>query len=318
MRIKVINMTHAIEVDELSRSFGGLKAVDAVSFTVEPGEVFGLLGPNGAGKTTLVRLLNGVLAASAGTAKVLGYNPATQGDAIRARTGVLTEQPALYERLTAPDNLRFFGTLYGVSEADLPRRVDELLATFDLSSRAKERVGGYSKGMKQRLALARTLIHQPELLFFDEPTAGLDPEAARNVTELIEQLSHDRGRTVFLCTHNLEEAQRLCSRVAIINKGHLLAVGTTEQLARQLWQGIWVDIKVQTAPTADLLKTLGVMPGVTETQADGTSLSLQVETEDRIPEVVAALVSAGAAIMAVQPRQHTLEEIYFTLQGGAK
>src|SRR5688572_7276528 len=167
-------MTHAIQVEGLSRTFGGLKAVDAVSFTVEPGEVFGLLGPNGAGKTTLVRLLNGVLAASAGTARVLGYDPATQGDAIRARTGVLTEQPALYERLTAPDNLRFFGTLYGVAEADLPRRVDELLATFDLSARAKERVGGYSKGMKQRLALARTLIHQPELLFFDEPTAGLD------------------------------------------------------------------------------------------------------------------------------------------------
>jgi ABC-2 type transport system ATP-binding protein len=311
-------MTHAIQVEGLSRSFGGLKAVDAVSFTVETGEVFGLLGPNGAGKTTLVRLLNGVLTASAGSAKVLGYDPATQGDAIRARTGVLTEQPALYERLTAPDNLRFFGTLYGVAEADLPRRVDELLATFDLSTRAKERVGGYSKGMKQRLALARTLIHQPELLFFDEPTAGLDPEAARNVTELIEQLSHDRGRTVFLCTHNLDEAQRLCSRVAIINKGHLLAVGTTEQLAQQLWQGTWVDIKLRTAPPPELLQIVGQIPDITGTQAHETSLSIQLETEARIPELVAALVTAGAAIMAVAPRQHTLEEIYFTLQGGAK
>jgi ABC-2 type transport system ATP-binding protein len=311
-------MTHAIQVEGLSRSFGGLKAVDAVSFTVEPGEVFGLLGPNGAGKTTLVRLLNGVLAASAGTATVLGYDPATQGDAIRARTGVLTEQPALYERLTAPDNLRFFGTLYGVAEADLPRRVNELLATFDLSARAKERVGGYSKGMKQRLALARTLIHQPELLFFDEPTAGLDPEAARNVTELIEQLSGERGRTVFLCTHNLDEAQRLCSRVAIINKGHLLAVGTIEQLARQLWQGTWVDIRLRTAPPPELLQTVGAMPNVMQVEANDKSLSLQVETEDRIPEVVAALVTAGAAIMAVSPRTHTLEEIYFTLQGGAK
>lgn len=311
-------MTHAIQVEGLSRSFGGLKAVDAVSFTVEPGEVFGLLGPNGAGKTTLVRLLNGVLAASAGTARVLGFDPVTQGDAIRARTGVLTEQPALYERLTAPDNLRFFGTLYGVAEADLPSRVDELLATFDLSERAKERVGGYSKGMKQRLALARTLIHQPELLFFDEPTAGLDPEAARNVTELIEQLSGERGRTVFLCTHNLDEAQRLCSRVAIINKGHLLAVGTIEQLARQLWQGTSVDIRLRAVPSPDLVKMLRDLPRVAEIQTNENKLSLQVDSEERIPEVVAALVAAGAAIMAVNPHQHTLEEIYFTLQGGAK
>ncbi len=311
-------MTHAIQVEGLSRTFGGLKAVDAVSFTVEPGEVFGLLGPNGAGKTTLVRLLNGVLAASSGSARVLGYDPATQGDAIRARTGVLTEQPALYERLTAPDNLRFFGTLYGVAEADLQRRVDELLATFDLSARAKERVGGYSKGMKQRLALARTLIHQPELLFFDEPTAGLDPEAARNVTELIEQLSHEGGRTVFLCTHNLDEAQRLCNRVAIIKKGHLLAVGTTEQLARELWQGIWVDIRLRDAPTPDLLQRLGTLPGISQVEADDLKLSVQMETEKGIPELVAAIVAAEGAIMTVNPRQHTLEEIYFTLQGGAK
>ncbi|MBZ0288430.1 MAG: ABC transporter ATP-binding protein, partial [Anaerolineae bacterium] len=194
-------MAHTIEAEGLSRTFGTLKAVDSVSFTVDKGEVFGLLGPNGAGKTTLVRLLNGVLAASAGNARVLGCDPATQGDTVRARTGVLTEQPSLYERLTARDNLLFFGTMYGVGEADLPARVDELLEMFDLSAQANDRVGGFSKGMKQRLALARTLIHQPELLFFDEPTAGLDPEAARGVTELIEQLSRESGRTVFLCTH---------------------------------------------------------------------------------------------------------------------
>lgn len=309
-------MTHAIQVEGLSRTFGSLKAVDAVSFTVEQGEVFGLLGPNGAGKTTLVRLLNGVLAASAGSARVLGCDPATEGDTIRARTGVLTEQPSLYERLTARDNLRFFGTLYGVPEAELAGRVDELLATFDLTARANDRVGGFSKGMKQRLALARTLIHQPELLFFDEPTAGLDPEAARNVTELIEQLSGERGRTVFLCTHNLDEAQRLCNRVAIINQGQLLAVGGQAQLARELWQGTWVDITLRTAPTPALLQALRERPGVTQAQADGTSLSVQLEAEDRIPELVAGVVAAGGEIMRVTPREHSLEEIYFRLQGG--
>jgi len=310
-------MTHTIQVDGLTRRFGPLTAVDSVSFTVEPGEVFGLLGPNGAGKTTLVRLLNGVLASSAGSARVLNYDPATQGDLIRARTGVLTEQPALYERLTARDNLRFFGTMYGIPDADLPRRVDELLALFDLSARADDRVGGFSKGMKQRLALARALIHQPELLFFDEPTAGLDPEAAHSVTDLIEQLSGERGRTVFLCTHNLDEAQRLCNRVAIINKGCLLAVGAPAQLARELWQGTWVDIHLRSAPSEGLLPNLGALAGVLNLKADDSLLAVQVGDESAIPSVVARVVELGGQIMRVAPREHSLEEIYFTLQGDA-
>jgi ABC-2 type transport system ATP-binding protein len=309
-------MAHTIEAEGLMRSFGALKAVDRVSFTVEPGEVFGLLGPNGAGKTTLVRLLNGVLAASGGTARVLGHDPATQGDAIRARTGVLTEQPSLYERLTAHDNLRFFGTLYGVPESDLDKRVDELLALFNLSARADDRVGGFSKGMKQRLALARTLIHQPELLFFDEPTAGLDPEASRGVTELIEQLSHQSGRTVFLCTHNLDEAQRLCSRVAVINKGHLLAVGTPDELAKNLWQGMWVDITLKVQPGEGLTVNLGALANVLDIKLDATHLAVQIKDEAAIPSVVAKVVECGGQIMRVAPREHSLQEIYFTLQGG--
>jgi ABC-2 type transport system ATP-binding protein len=310
-------MAHTIEVEGLMRSFGALKAVDSVSFTVEQGEVFGLLGPNGAGKTTLVRLLNGVLAASGGTARVLGCDPATQGDAIRARTGVLTEQPSLYERLTARDNLRFFGTLYGVPEANLAGRVDDLLALFDLSARANDRVGGFSKGMKQRLALARTLIHEPELLFFDEPTAGLDPEAARVVTELIEQLSHQSGRTVFLCTHNLDEAQRLCSRVAVINKGHLLAVGTPDELAKNLWQGMWVDITLKEKPGTDFPANLRALAGVLDIRADSNQYAVQIKDEDVIPALVAKVVECGGQIMRVVPREHSLQEIYFTLQGGA-
>jgi ABC-2 type transport system ATP-binding protein len=309
-------MAHTIEAEGLTRSFRGLKAVNGVSFAVEPGEVFGLLGPNGAGKTTLVRLLNGVLAADSGTARVLGFNSTTQGDAIRARTGVLTEQPSLYERLSARDNLRFFGTMYGVAEADLAKRVDELLGLFELSDRANDRVGGFSKGMKQRLALARTLIHQPELLFFDEPTAGLDPEASRGVTELIERLSHQSGRTVFLCTHNLDEAQRLCSRVAVINKGHLLAVGTPDELARNLWQGEWVDITLKVPPGEGLLVNLGALEAVLDIKPDGTTLAVQIKNAEATPRVVAKVVESGGQIMRVAPREHSLQEIYFTLQGG--
>ncbi|MBC6936501.1 MAG: ABC transporter ATP-binding protein [Chloroflexi bacterium] len=310
-------MQEAIRAEALIRQFGIIRAVNEVSFVVEPGEVFGMLGPNGAGKTTLVRLLNGVIEPDGGTARVLGFDPRTQGEDVRRQTGVLTETPALYERLSARDNLLFFGTLYGVPQADLPRRVDDLLERFGLADRANDRAGGYSKGMKQRLALARTLIHQPRLLFFDEPTAGLDPEAALQVTTLIQELSHRDGRTVFLCTHNLEEAQRLCDRVAVINQGRLLAVGTAEQLARGLWQGLWVDVSLL-APSDGLPERLRALPGVLDISADGLELAVQVAEEAAIPGLVAGLVAAGAPVKRVSPREHSLQEIYFKLQEEAR
>lgn len=310
-------MQEAIRADALIRQFGIIRAVNEVSFVVEPGEVFGMLGPNGAGKTTLVRLLNGVIEPDGGAARVLGFDPRTQGEDVRRQTGVLTETPALYERLSARENLLFFGTLYGVPQTDLPRRVDDLLERFGLADRANDRAGGYSKGMKQRLALARTLIHQPRLLFFDEPTAGLDPEAALQVTTLIQELSHRDGRTVFLCTHNLEEAQRLCDRVAVINQGRLLAVGTAEQLARGLWQGLWVDVSLL-APSDGLTERLRALPGVLDISADGLELAVQVAEEAAIPGLVAGLVAAGAPVKRVSPREHSLQEIYFKLQEEAR
>ncbi|MGE5463019.1 MAG: ABC transporter ATP-binding protein, partial [Syntrophothermus sp.] len=184
-------MNPVIEVDQLERTFGEYKAVNGMTFQVEPGEVFGLLGPNGAGKTTTVRLLNGILPPSGGTARVFGLDPVTQGAAIRQKTGVLTETPALYERLSARENLEFFATLQNLPGPKLRRRVDEMLAFFDLTDRAADPVESFSKGMKQRLALARALVHQPPLLFLDEPTSGLDPEAAQQVDDLIADL----GRT---------------------------------------------------------------------------------------------------------------------------
>ncbi len=307
-------MNPIIQTDQLTRRFGDRTAVDSVSLSIEPGEVFGLLGPNGAGKTTLVRLLNGILMPSGGSARINGCDPITDGDKVRTQTGVLTETPSIYERLNARDNLRFFGTLYNVPEADLDRRVNELLGRFGLQNRANERVGGYSKGMKQRLALARTLIHQPKILYFDEPTAGLDPEAARDVTELIQELSRQDGRTVFLCTHNLDEAGRLCDRVAIINQGRLLAVGKPEQLARDLWQGLWIDFVLQAAPAADFEQTVRNVPGVTGVNLDGLQLAVQVTAEDAIPGVIAGIAASGALILRVNPREHSLQEIYFRLQ----
>jgi ABC-2 type transport system ATP-binding protein len=311
-------MSVAIETEGLVRRFGTRTAVNELSFRAEAGEVFGLLGPNGAGKTTLVRLLNGVLKADAGRAHVLGCDPQTQGDALRRRSGVLTETPSIYERLTARQNLHFFGTLYGVPEADLARRTDALLEQFGLHDRADDRAGGFSKGMKQRLALARTLIHQPDILFFDEPTAGLDPEAAQQVTDLIAQYSGADGRTVFLCTHNLDEAGRLCDRVGILNHGRLLAVGKPDDLGRNLWDGQWVDIGLQTPPPTGLDAALRGVAGATQVQIKGAALAVQVRDESVIPAVVSAAAAAGAQILRVTPRAHSLHDIYFKLQAEAE
>lgn len=309
-------MTVVIDVQDLQRTFGDNKAVDGMTFTVEPGEVFGLLGPNGAGKTTTVRLLNGILPPSAGTARVFGLDPVTQGEAIRRRTGVLTETPALYERLSARENLEFFATLQAIPQSDLSRRVDEMLEFFELSSRARDKVETFSKGMKQRLALARALIHKPPLLFLDEPTSGLDPEAAQQVNDLIASLNRANGQTVVLATHNLFEAQRLCDRVAIMNKGKILALGSLKELARKLWPVTWVDITFHVKPREDVAGSLKAYRGVIRTSAEEEALAVQVENEAVIPEVVRHLVNGGESILRVNPRDYTLEDIYFALQAG--
>jgi len=311
-------MTTVIQIEQLAHHFGPVKAVDGLTFRVEEGEVFGLLGPNGAGKTTTVRLLNGVLLPSGGRTRVLGLDPITQGCELRRQTGVLTETPSLYERLTARENLAIFGALYGLREPRLSRRVDELLEFFELSGRADDKVGGFSKGMKQRLALARALFHEPPLLFLDEPTAGLDPEAARQVTQMIQQLSHQKGRTVFLCTHNLSEAQRLCDRVAVMNQGRLLALGTLADMARTLWRGLWVDIEFRTPLAGAVADKLRATRGVSEVQLEAMHLAVRVESDEVVPGLVASLASQGAQIMRVNPRQYSLEDIYFALQNQQK
>ena len=312
------NMKTIIEVENLQRTFGGQTAVGGITFTVEPGEVFGLLGPNGAGKTTTVRLLNGILPPSAGTARVFGLDPVTQGEQVRRNSGVLTETPAMYERLTARENLEFFGTLQEIPEADLAARVDEMFRFFELSSRAGDKVETYSKGMKQRLALARALLHKPPLLFLDEPTSGLDPEAAQQVNDLIASLSQASGQTVVLATHNLMEAQRLCDRVAIMNRGKILALGSLDELARKLWPVTWVDVLFHVKPEVNLEDSLQAYPGVIQVSAnqEQKALAVQVESDDRIPDVVRHLVEAGASILRVNPRDYTLEDIYFHLQAG--
>ena len=307
-------MPAAIIADKVSRSFGGTMAVNGLSFTVEEGEVFGVLGPNGAGKTTLVRLLNGVLTLTGGRAEICGIDVSVHGEEARKLTGVLTETPSLYERLTARENLTFFGTLYGVPPGMLQNRVEEILDLFQLTERGDDPVGEYSKGMKQRLALARAILHSPKILFLDEPTAGLDPEAAHRVHEMIRDLAGSGGRTVFLCTHNLNEAESLCSRVALINTGSLLAIGSIEDLAHRLWKGLSVEIDFLAPPSAGLIKAVSEIEGVLVDSVVDTTLILHVPGEETVPRVVVAAVMSGGLVRKVRPLEHTLEEIYFRIQ----
>ncbi|HZW03585.1 MAG TPA: ABC transporter ATP-binding protein [Anaerolineaceae bacterium] len=310
-------MQPVIEVSHLSHRYGNRPALDDVSFEVRAGEVFGLLGPNGAGKTTTIRLINGLFEPSAGKLRVLGMDPVTQGEAVRHKTGVLTETPALYERLTARQNLQFFATVSGVPADQSKARAQQLLEYFELTDRADDRAGTFSKGMKQRLALARALIHNPELVFLDEPTAALDPEAALQVRDWIATISRREGNTVILCTHILSEAERLCDRVAVMGPGRLLAVGTLDELRHRVAPGLWLHVELW-QPCALRRAALAQIPGVLSIEAvDGQpvrSLRVQIAGEDVVPQVAAEVVAQGGQLFRLQPDQISLEEVYFRLQ----
>jgi len=288
-------------------------AVDALDLEVEEGTVFGFLGHNGAGKTTTVRLLNGVLIPSQGTARVLGLSPVEDGPALRRRTGVLTETPSLEKRLTGRKNLEIYAELYDVPRGQVTSRVERLLEFFELAGRADDKVGGYSRGMRQRLALARALLHKPEVLFLDEPTAGLDPVAARHVHELIGRMSREERRTVFLCTHNLNEAQKLCDQVAVLGHGRLIALGTPRELARQLGRSQRLEIEVAPDDVSLALATLHAMPGMEAISCEGQILHIPGADREMIPDTVSALAAAGVRVYRVMPREPTLEDVYFAL-----
>lgn len=308
-------MNPIISIHDLTRRFGEKVAVDKLTFEVNAGEVLGLLGHNGAGKTTTIRLLNGILAPNEGQIRVLGLDPVTEGPALRRRTGVLTETSALEELLTARENLHIYADLYDVQKAEVASRVEKLLIIFDLVEHADKKVGSYSKGMKQRLALARAMLHEPDILFLDEPTEGLDPLAARLVRELIIKLSHQEKRTVFLCTHNLVEAQQVCDRVAVLEQGRLQAFGTPGELIRQLEHRMHLRLDIEVSPESVplALDTLRTLPGiVVDAHSKGIIIILGAERE-MVPHLVATLAEADVSIYRVMPHEPSLEDVYFAL-----
>lgn len=305
-------MNETIIIEHLSHKFDDRYALRDISYEVRQGEVFALLGPNGAGKTTTIRLLNGLYKPSEGSIRVFGKDPLKEGSSIRQETGVLTETSALYERLTARENLHFFGRLYGLPESLLLKRTDEVLQFFTLMARAGDRVSAYSKGMKQRLALARAFLNHPRILYLDEPTASLDPESSLQVHELIESLRREDGRTIFLCTHHLAEAEKLADRVAILNQGNLLALGSIDELARRYKPGTWVDIGLM-KPLEAGFSILNVR-GVLEFHVDDHGLRVQVQEDAVVPALITELVMRKAEITRVSPQKTSLEDIYFKLQ----
>ncbi len=305
-----------IEAVGLGKQFRSLTAVHDLSFTVGDGEIFGILGPNGAGKTTSIRMLAGLIGPSEGTARINGLSLGRDSQRIRALTGVLTEAPGLHDKLSARHNLGYYGRLYGLRGANLRRAVDRYLAVVGMSDAADRRVGGFSKGMRQKVAIARALLHEPEIVYLDEPTSALDPSAAKTVRDFVATL-RDAGRSVVVCTHNLDEAERLCDRVGIM-RGTLLLVDTPARLRRQ---GRSASVRVELAGArrpASFLHMLAELPFVSGAQALDGSLLVEVrDPRGDNPELVQALVGAGARIVSLNEEVATMEQVYLDLVGEA-
>ncbi len=300
-----------IETTGLTRKFGSVTAVDDLTLSVNEGEVFGFLGPNGAGKTTTVRMLCCLISKSGGDARIADYDVGQEHDQekIRRMVGLLTENVGLYEELSAYDNLDFYGRLYKLTDQQRKEKIEYFLKLLDLWDKRDVPSGTFSKGMKQKLAIARAMIHDPQVLFLDEPTANLDPEAAKTVRDFILELKKEK-RTIFLNTHLLDEAERICDRVGILNT-RLVAVGTPDELRRSL-SGRKTAVKLEHADDALVAVIRKTVPQTLET--DGSTLVFTVNDPDKEnPDIVAAVGAAGGRVQYVTERSSSLEDIYLKL-----
>jgi ABC-2 type transport system ATP-binding protein len=301
----------AVALEGVWRAFGEVMAVADLDFVVPAGTVTVLLGPNGAGKTTVVRLVTGALHPNAGSVRTLGIDPGpeTTGTEVRRRCGVVPARPALYDRLTGSDNLQYAADLFGVDPSTSERRIHESAERFGIRDALDQKVGGYSTGMRARLALARAVLHQPDLLLLDEPTAGLDPESAKAVLGLIDEMAED-GKTVLMCTHLLLEAEGLADQVIVMDKGQAMVSGSPQELTRRYWPATRVLLD---AADPSVLDRASALPFVQHYERNGVAV-VDLEDDTQVPDLVDALVAAGARLTRVEPRTPSLEELYFTIR----
>lgn len=297
-----------IQSENLTKTFGNVLAVDNLSIQVEKGEVFGFLGPNGAGKTTTLRMLTSLISPTSGQAEVNGYRLGENDQDVRRSVGILTETPGFYDNLSAYKNLMIFARLYDVEQPE--KQVDKYLDMLGLASRKLDETGTYSKGMKQRLAIARALLHEPPIIFLDEPTSGLDPEAAHMVRQFILELKKQQ-RTIVLCTHNLDEADRLCDRIGVF-KTRMLVVDTPERLRKEIFGRKVVVHLAQ--PIPDFHQRLHSLEFVRSVEIVDNKLVLGIDDpENANPELIRLLVNSGANIRFVGELRRSLEDVYLEL-----
>jgi ABC-2 type transport system ATP-binding protein len=304
-------LSYVIRTNNLSRNFGENRALNSLTMEVPSGIVFGFLGPNGAGKTTTIRLLLGLIEPSSGTAEVLGWDIRTQADKIRQQSGALLEYSGIYERLSAEDNLDFYGKVWRLPAAERRARIKELLQHLNLWDRRKELAGTWSRGMKQKLAVARALLHRPALVFLDEPTSGLDPVAAVALRDDLAALTRKEGVTVFLTTHNLAEAEKLCQQVAVIREGKLLAVGPLDRLRAQAG-GPRIEI-IGKGFTPAALDALRPRPEVAGLDLHDSRLLIHLHRAVESAPLVSLLVGAGVQVEEVRKGQASLEDAFLAL-----
>lgn len=298
----------AVVLKNLSKTYpNGKKAVSGIDFSLKQGEIFGFLGPNGAGKTTTVKLLTGMLTPSEGECRVLGLNPAETPEKVHDLSGVVTEHAQMYNNMTGKQNLVFYGSVFGITKAEAEKRAGSLLEQLDLEEAGDQKLSTYSTGMRQRLSLARALIHRPRILFLDEPTSGLDPESAQNVNQLIRKLAEDKKITIFLCTHQLRYAQEICTRYGLMDLGKLLATGTLGELRQRIDSGTILEICAAHMPEGLGFQKAGEM-----------LYENRIHRDSEIPVLVRQIVTGGGDIYSVKVRKPSLEDIYFSLTAREK
>ncbi len=296
-----------IECEDLTKHFDSFKAVEGINLSVPPGKVLALLGQNGAGKTTTVRMLTSILTPTRGWARISGYDVVEKPAQVRASVGVLTEMHGLYTRMTALEYLQFFGEVYGLDTARRQKRIDDLLNYFGLAVAAKRRTGEYSKGMRQKLALARALIHEPPVLLLDEPTSAMDPESAQLVRDEIARLKSSQ-RSIIICTHNLVEAEMLADSIAIIYHGRILLQGTLEELRRQLLGAPEYEVRLSGKWTPNGLESIN---GLRVTQIHDNGFRYETENPELTnPLLVKDLIEQNAPVVTVQQVSRSLEQVY--------